>query len=188
MVQSHSPTGGNVSSHEGTLAPPGEYDWTCASFGLLESTPQPKRQMDRFSRFAQLTAESADIGLLYNGRPYPPELPLQMGDLDRHVTHDALGPCERTNSTTQTAPRSVQPCLHRWLRSVPILYNGLPVSSSKLPLPMLASAPLHWAHRVRNANANGNFIVSAVLQGSLLWQTDRATHRPTDHATRCGAA
>jgi len=60
MVQSHSPTGGNVSSHEGTLAPPGEYDWTCASFGLLESTPQPKRQMDRFSRFAQLTAESAD--------------------------------------------------------------------------------------------------------------------------------
>jgi len=28
----------NVSSHEGTLAPPGEYDWTSTSFGPLEST------------------------------------------------------------------------------------------------------------------------------------------------------
>ena len=27
-VQSYSPGGGNVSSHKGTLAPPGEYDWT----------------------------------------------------------------------------------------------------------------------------------------------------------------
>ena len=26
MVQSYSPGGGNVSSHDGTLAPPGEYD------------------------------------------------------------------------------------------------------------------------------------------------------------------
>jgi len=38
MVQSYSPGGGNVFSHEGTLTPPGEYDWTCASFGRLEST------------------------------------------------------------------------------------------------------------------------------------------------------
>jgi len=26
--------------HEGTLAPPGQYDWACASFGLPESTTQ----------------------------------------------------------------------------------------------------------------------------------------------------
>jgi len=38
-----------MSSNEGTLAPPGEYDWTCASFA--HSSPQPKRQMDRFRRF-----------------------------------------------------------------------------------------------------------------------------------------
>jgi len=37
-VQPYSPGGANVPSHEGTLAPPGEYDWTCASFGPLEST------------------------------------------------------------------------------------------------------------------------------------------------------
>jgi len=41
-------------------------------------------------------------------------------------------------STTDMSNRLVQPCLHRWLQSVPILYNGLPVFHSKLPLPMLA--------------------------------------------------
>jgi len=39
MVQSYSPGGGKLSSHDCTLAPPGEYDWTsCASFGLPMST------------------------------------------------------------------------------------------------------------------------------------------------------
>jgi len=49
MVQSYSPGGSNVSCHEGTLAPPGEYDWAYASFGHW--SPQPKRQIDRFRRF-----------------------------------------------------------------------------------------------------------------------------------------
>jgi len=45
MVQ-YSTGDGNVSSNEGTLAPPGEYDWTCASFGLLESTTEtPNRSV-----------------------------------------------------------------------------------------------------------------------------------------------
>jgi len=55
MVQCYSTGDGNVSPHEGTLTPPGEYDWTCASFGALECT-------------------------------------------------------------IETPNRSVQPCLHRWLR------------------------------------------------------------------------
>jgi len=38
MVQCYSTGDGNVSFHNGALAPPGEYDWTCASFGPLEST------------------------------------------------------------------------------------------------------------------------------------------------------
>jgi len=29
MVQCYSTGGGNMSFHKGTLAPPGEYDWTC---------------------------------------------------------------------------------------------------------------------------------------------------------------
>jgi len=31
MVQSYLPGGTNVPSHVGTLVPPGENDWTCAS-------------------------------------------------------------------------------------------------------------------------------------------------------------
>jgi len=40
---------GKVSSH--TLAPPGEYDWNCSSFGSAHQSPQPKRQIDQFNRF-----------------------------------------------------------------------------------------------------------------------------------------
>jgi len=43
------------------------------------SSPQPKRQLDRFSRFC--TAYGG-VSILYNGRPSPPKLPLAMGDLD----------------------------------------------------------------------------------------------------------
>jgi len=57
MVQSYSPGGGHVSSHEGTLAPPGEYDWTCASFGPLESTTQTGRN-------------GKSIGSAVYGRPF----------------------------------------------------------------------------------------------------------------------
>ena len=37
MVQCYSTGAGNVSSHYGTLVPPGEYDSTCASLGPLVS-------------------------------------------------------------------------------------------------------------------------------------------------------
>jgi len=47
-------------------------------------------------------------------------------------THDSLGPSE---PTTQMASRSVQPSLHKWTQSVCILYNGMPLSPSKLPFP-----------------------------------------------------
>ena len=97
--------------HEGMLAPTGEYDWICASFGPLESTTQTtNRSVKPF-----LHSWRQEVPVIYSGRPHPPELPLQMGDLDSHVTRDALGSCE---PTTQTAPRSVQPCLHRRSRSV----------------------------------------------------------------------
>jgi len=125
MVQCYSIGDGNVSSHEGILAPPGEYDWTCASFGPLEST-------------------------------------------------------------TKMPNRSVQQCLHRWLRSVLILYNGLPVSHSKLPLPMLAcrrhvirgslGPPESWAQIA-------TWSLQPFFQDSLVWQTDRATDRQTYQAT-----
>ena len=67
----------------------------------------------------------------YNGRPFPPKLPLSMEDLDPHLTHDFMSPSE---STTQTTSQSVQPFLHRHAdtmrsHSVRILYNGMPLPS-----------------------------------------------------------
>jgi len=43
MVQSHSPTGVNVCSHDGALAPPGE--WIELVHPSAHPSPQPKRQM-----------------------------------------------------------------------------------------------------------------------------------------------
>jgi len=66
MVQSYSVAGGNVSSHEGTLTPLGEYDWTCASFGPPESTTRTaNRSVQPF-----LHRSRQKVFVLYNGRPY----------------------------------------------------------------------------------------------------------------------
>jgi len=169
---SHFCTGhGRLSS--GRLAPAVEYDCTCASFGPHESaTKTANRSVQPF-----LHSSGKNVPILYNGRPYPPELPLPMGDLDPHVTHHALGPCE---PTTQRAPRSVEPFLHRWPQSVPILYNGLPVSPSILPIPMGIWTPCNtWFLGLTGVlNPNGISIASAVFPGltSVIdWQTDRQT-------------
>jgi len=95
-------------------------------------------------------------------------------------------------STTEMPNRSVQPCLHRWLRSVPILYNGLPVVHSKLPLPMLACR----RHVIRGslgppesgAQMATYLIDLAVFSGLTSmtdWQSDRQTDSP-GYSVRCG--
>jgi len=61
---------------------------------------------------------------LYNGRLFPPKLPLPTRDLDFYLIYDSLGQSELT--TQMTSP-SVQQFLHRWLQNVPILYNGPPL-------------------------------------------------------------
>jgi len=73
--------------------------------------------------------------------------PFPWGIWTSHVTHDAFSPYE---STIQTAPRSVQPSLHRWPRSVSILYKGLPVFPQNCPFPCwhldFIYYLVHWAH------------------------------------------
>jgi len=117
--------------------------------------------------------------------PIHQKCPFPWGIWTSHVTHDALGPCE---PTTQTAPRYIQPCFYRWPRTVTVLYNGLPVYPSKLPLPMLASGP-HVIPGSLGLPESGmqmaTWSFQPFLQSSLVWQTDRATDRPTDHATQC---
>jgi len=60
--------------------------------------------------------------------PVPLKLPFPWGS-GPHLTRDSLGPSEPTK---QTASRSVQPFLHRWLHSVPMLYNGTPLFPLKV--------------------------------------------------------
>jgi len=78
VVQCYSTGDGNVSFHKGTLAPPGKYDWTFASFSWLKSTTE----MANGSVQPFLHSLRQKVPILYNGRPYPQELPLPMGDLD----------------------------------------------------------------------------------------------------------
>jgi len=154
MVQSYSPGGTNVPSHVGILAPPGEYDWTCASFIPPESTTQRANQ------------------------PFPPKLPLFMGDYDPHIIYDSVG---QSVPTIQMASRSVQPFSHRWLHSVPILCHGPPLPLSKLPHPIEGTGPPSntWFPRpTRVLNPNGISISSAVYAG-LTSVTDRQTDRQT---------
>jgi len=70
------------------------------------SSSQPKRQIDRFSRFC--TAHGRKSLYFTMGAPVHKTVPSH-GASDRRLTHDSLGPSE---PITQTAPRSVQPLLH----------------------------------------------------------------------------
>jgi len=72
MVQSYLPGGVNVPTWEGTLAPPGEYDWTCA-----HPSPQPKQQIDGFSRFC--TAHDRKSLYFTVSAPFPQNCPFPRG-------------------------------------------------------------------------------------------------------------
>ena len=82
------------------------------------------------------------------------------------------------DSTTQTANRSVQPFLHSWRQNVPILYNGMPLSPSKLPLHIGDLDPrlIHGSQGQPDyTTQTANRSVKPFLQGSLVWQTDWQT-------------
>ena len=73
------------------------------------------------------------VPILYNGLPFLRQnCPFPWGHLDPHLIHDSLGPAKPKN---RTASGSVQLFLNRWRKSIPILYNGLPLSPWKLPFP-----------------------------------------------------
>jgi len=92
---------------------------------LAHQSLQPKPQIDRWAIFAQIMAESP---YTLQWAPLSSKIALSHGDLN--LTHDSFGPSEYT---AQTASRSVQPFLHRWPQSVPILYNGTPLPPKSAP-------------------------------------------------------
>jgi len=97
--------------------------------------------------------------------------------LDPHLMHDFYGPSEPTN---QTASRSVQPFSHRGPQSVPILYNGTPLSPAKLPLPM-GNLDSHLTHGSLGPPESSTQTASPSVQPFL---QDSLVDRPTDHSTR----
>ena len=98
-------THGQFKGSQGTLAPPGEYDWTCASFDPPKSTiQQSKWQIIVSAILAQLMAKSP---YTYNGLVFPSKLPLPIGGCGPLTNTWALGP----PNSTQMASRLVQPFL-----------------------------------------------------------------------------
>jgi len=136
-----------------------------------------KRQIDRFSHFG--TVHGRKSLHFYNGRPFPKKIALTHWGSGPHLTHDSLGSSE---PMTQTAFRSVQPFLHRWPQSVPILYNGTPLPP-KIATSHGGSGPLsntRFPGPTQVLNPNGISISSAVFACSLVctWQIRRQAHRP----------
>jgi len=90
-------------SHVGTLAPPGEYRWTCASFGPSQSTVQTgNRSVQPF-----LHSSRHKVTILTMGCSFPKNASSHGGSRP-HVIHGSLGP---PASSTPTASRSAQPFL-----------------------------------------------------------------------------
>ena len=107
--------------------------------------------------FAQLTAQSA-----VSCAPIHQKCPFPRAIRTCHVTHDALGPCE---PTTETAPQSVQPCLHRWPQSVPIWFACYTLKIVTFHVGIWTSCNTWFIGPTRVRNTNGNLIVSAVFAG-----------------------
>jgi len=96
---------------------------------LAHPSPQPKQQIDWFSRFCTTHGRKS---ILYNRQHFRPKIAPSHGDLDLHLIHDSLGQSEPTIQTDHDG-------FSRFCTgdsSVPILYNGT-------PLPLLKIAPSH---------------------------------------------
>jgi len=125
-----------------TLAPADEYNWTCASFGPPESITQRAN----LSVHLFLYSLRQKVPILYNGQPFPQNCPFSWGSGSPSI-HDSLGESE---PIVQTASRSVQPFLHRWPQSVPLLYNGPLLPPQNCLFPWRIWTPIEylvpWAH------------------------------------------
>jgi len=95
--------------------------------------PDVKSQTASRSVQAFLHSSQQGVTILYNRLPRPPQnCRFPWGDLDPHLIHGSLGPSE---STTQTASRSLQPFFHSSPQSVPILYNEPPLPPENCHFP-----------------------------------------------------
>jgi len=159
MVQCHSTGDGNVSYHKGTLAPPGEYDWTRASFGPLESTIETANGQAQPFLHSLLQKEP----ILYNGRPYPPELPLPMGGSGPPCNTSCFRPMRAYNPNSISISSAIfaqmtAECIYclQWFACFP-----LKIAPSHVGI--WTSCNTWFIGPTRVQNLNGNLIVSAIF-------------------------
>jgi len=89
-----------------------------------------------------------------------------------HPTPASIGP---TESILQTASRLIQPFLHSSKQGVPILYNGLPLSLSKLSL-HIGPSNTWFSKPIRIHNPNG------ISTGLAIFCRAHDPDRQTDHS------
>jgi len=175
MVQCYSTGDGNVSFHKGTLVSTGEYDWTCAFFSPLESTT------DKANGSVQLFLHSLQqkVPIRYNGRPYPPELPLPMGYLDFPCNTWCLRPMRVHNPNGTSIGSAVfaqmtAECLYtlQW-------FACFPLKTAPSHVGIWTSFNKWFIGPTRVWNTNCNLIVSAIFAGLTDWQSDRKTEKTT---------
>jgi len=126
---------------------------------------------------AQLTAE---VPILYNGSPYPPELPLPMGASRPSCNTWCLGPMQThiPNGTLIGSAVFAQmtagcPYTLQWFAHFPFK-----IAASHGGSGVGTPCNTWFFGPTRVLSPNGNSIASAIWQGSLVWQTVRQTDRP----------
>jgi len=171
------PGGDNVPYCVGTLAAPGKYDWTCASFGPPSLTP--KWQIDRFNHFC--TSHGRKSLYLTMGDPVPQNSPFSwgiwtssnswfLGPVRVHNPNDiTIGSAVFAQVTTE-CPYTLQGAAHYPLKIAPSHRVSGPHSNTWFP--GQSKSPTQTA-------SVGVSIGSAVFAGLTT-----VTDRPTDHTTQ----
>ena len=181
MVHCYSTGDGNVSFHKGTLAPPGEYDWTCASFGPLESTT------DTANGLVQSFLHSLwqKVPIIYNGRPLSTSI--VPSHLDRPRNTWCFRPI-RVHNPNGTSIWFSRLCTDDRGETLYLYFTVVCLFSVKIApsyVGIWTSLNTWFIGPTRVQNANGNLIVSVVFAGLTDWQSDRKTDRP-GYSVRCG--
>ena len=143
------------------------------------SSPQPKRQTNRFSHFC--TAHGRKSLYFPKGDHFLKIAPSDGGSGPPSNIW-LLGPIPAHNPYSILISSAI---LHRWPQTVTILYNGMPLYPSKLPLAMGGSGPpsnTRFPGPTQVLNPNGISIGSAIFAGvtSVIdWPTDHSTQSVT---------
>jgi len=168
MVQCYLTGDSNVSSHEGTLAPPGEYDWTCASFGPLDFTTETAN----VSVQPFLHSLRHKVPILHNGHPYPPELRFPTGDLDLPCNTWCFGPMRAHDRNGTSIGSGV---FAQMTAECPYMVCLFRPQNGSFPCWHLDLMYTWFIGTTQVRNTNGNLIVSAGLTSVIDWQSDRQT-------------